>query len=95
MDAETWIWLLLPLFLGLFAAVAGAVYAERKDRHAISDHEQRLRNLEDCEAHRKGAESVGGPEPVSGSDFDLAAQVVKNAQSIGGMEERLKALEEA
>ncbi len=89
MDAETWIWLLLPLFVGFFAAVAQAVYAERKDRHAISDHEQRLRNLEDCEAHRKGAESVGGP------DFDLTAQVVQNTQAIGGMAERMKALEEA
>ncbi len=79
MDAETWIWLLLPMLAGIVTAV----YMAQRDHHQRDDHETRIRALEQLAAHNEGAGSVSGPEGPDLSDFlKLAADVSKNTGNI-------------
>lgn len=82
MDAELFMWWVVPIL----TVIAGAVYQGRKD----AGTEERLRKLEQCEAHRQGSESVEQPD----NGFNLVAQVIENTQSIKGIGERVKTLEE-
>lgn len=86
MDAEVWMWLLLPLF----GTVGAALYSARRDHHKVEDLEGRVRNIELLEAARGGAESAGSNDP---DPFDLASRVASNTQAIDGVEERLAGLE--
>ena len=99
MDAETWIWIILPLF----AAIAGAIYQERRDRSEIRKLEashaaldERVRVLELGDAHRQGTESVTDPETFDQKLLaSLVAQQAINTQAIAGHGERLNTLEES
>ncbi len=88
MDAETFIWWIIPLI----AAIVSAIYAARKD----AGLEERVRRLEQLEAGRQGAESVGLPEQptVDVSDFKLWRQQAKsNTATLDNHRRRLEALE--
>ena len=92
MDADTFLWLVLPLLV----ALAGAYYSARRDHSAVTDHEDRLRKLEAVTAYREGAESVGLPEQptVDISDFKIWRQQTKsNTAAIENHRRRLDALE--
>lgn len=82
MDAELFMWWVVPIL----TVIAGAVYQGRKD----AGTEERIRKLEQCEAHRVGVESASGQEAP---DFGLAIQVAQNTQTLEGVEERLAGLE--
>ena len=97
MDADTFLWLVLPLL----AVAAGAIYQARRDRGDIqelkgqlAEQDARIKSLEHGEVYRQGAESVSDPETFDQKLLaSLVAQQALNTQAIGVHGERLDKLE--
>jgi hypothetical protein len=90
-DADTWIWLVMPMV----AALVTAVYMAKRDHSHHEDHEERIRKLELLEAGRSGAESVEHPQATTVDVNKMQCQVAKNTQDIGVLTERVQGLEES
>lgn len=95
MDADTFLWLVLPLL----AVAAGAIYQARRDRGdtlelkgQLSDHDARIKALELGDAYRQGSDSE-----AQTFDQDLFTRLMHqqhaNTQAIGVHGERLDKLE--